>query len=99
MGETLILTGAICWQVSIQPAAETRLSSEGQTAVLFLASNDRQRLAAPETEGVYFQMTDGLRFYVEKDFPCIHPRAAETLEPPTETFAAPPDFEQRKAEM
>lgn len=38
----------------------------------------------------------GVRYYIEKDFPCVHPRAIEVLETPTETFPAPEGFEQRK---
>jgi hypothetical protein len=48
---------------------------------------------------VYFQTADSapFRYFIEKDFPCVHPRAAEALEPRTETFPPPPDFEARKA--
>jgi hypothetical protein len=37
-----------------------------------------------------------LRFYIEKDFPCAHPRAGEAEEAPTPTFTPPPGFEARK---
>lgn len=93
-----MLSGDMRWQINIEPAAETRLASEGKNAVVFLSSKDRQRLSAPEAEGIYFQTADGLRYLVEKDFPCVHPRAGEALETPTETFDAPGDFEQRKQE-
>lgn len=90
--------GGLQWRVSIQPAPETRLASDGANAVIFLSPDDRRRLAAPETEGVYFQTAEGMRYFVEKDFPCAHPRAAEALETPTETFEAPSGFERRKHE-
>jgi hypothetical protein len=55
---------------------------------------DREKLAVPETEGVYFTTNRPdrglIRYFIEKDFPCIHPRAAEALEGPSETFAPPP---------
>lgn len=96
--EMLALTGQTCWQVTIQAAIETALSSTGQLAVMSLAPSDRERLARPDMEGVYFQTAEGVRYLVEKDFPCIHPRAVEMLEPTTETFDAPLDFEKRKQE-
>jgi hypothetical protein len=44
---------------------------------------------------VYFS-DSSLRYYIEKDFPCLHPRPAEASESTTETFEAPSDFAQRK---
>ena len=66
--------------------------------LLALSAADRARLAAPDAEGVYFQSPGGLRYVIEKDFPCVHPRGAEAREPVTETFQPPPDFERRKNE-
>jgi hypothetical protein len=97
--ETLGLPGGASWSVALAAAEATGLSSEGNTARLHLSPEDRQRLAAPDAEGVYFQIEDGLRYWVEKDFPCAHPRAAEASEPVTETFAPPGGFEERKAEV
>jgi len=37
-----------------------------------------------------------LRWFIEKDFPCVHPRASKAAEPVTEAFAPPADFEARK---
>jgi hypothetical protein len=71
----------------LEPADVTVLDSS-QGAVRFALSRaDLGRLSAPETEGVYFQ--DGLKYFVEKDFPCVHPRAPQTLEPKTGTFERP----------
>lgn len=63
-----------------------------------LAPADIARLAAPDTEGVYFATEPEpiVRYYIEKDFPCVHPRAGEAEEVPTETFSPPPGFEDRK---
>ena len=76
----------------------TRLSGNGPSLTIFLSNSDLTQLNIAETEGVYFA-TDGMepvRYSVEKDFPCIHPNAAKLLEPETESFPAPPDFESRK---
>jgi hypothetical protein len=64
-----------------------------------LAAGDLAQLADPTVEGVYFVTDDGreLRFFIEKDFPCIHPRGSGGLEPVTPTFKAPPGFAARKA--
>lgn len=90
------------WRVELQveEGITTALTQDGSTLRVTLAPVDLKRLLDPETEGVYFtaDRADGVRFYVEKDFPCIHPRGIEALEPPTETFPAPDDFEERKAD-
>jgi hypothetical protein len=77
---------------------ETSLRFESGALRLSLSEADRQKLSAPENEGVYFQSEGepSLRYFIEKDFPCAHPRAADALEPATETFAPPAGFEERK---
>ena len=76
----------------------TDLTFNGGQARLRLSAKDRARLTSPDCEGVYFQTegTPTLRYFIEKDFPCAHPRAADALEPETETFMAPVDFAARK---
>ena len=96
--EVLQAPGGTSWQVRLEAGAETQFSSDGQVVVLSLSTADRERLADPEAEGVYFQTDRGIRYFVEKDFPCVHTRAKESLEMPTETFIAPGDFERRKLE-
>ncbi len=96
--EELAFPGGAVWTVQLAAGEITRLASEGASAQLTLSSENLQTLAAPDTEGVYFQTEKGLRYLVEKDFPCVHPRASEALEPVTETFDAPEGFEQRKGE-
>ena len=80
--------------------AEMR-SGSANTALVLITAADIAKLREPTREGVYFATPTGdgreTRFYVEKDFPCIHPRAGEANETPTETFAPPTDFAQRKA--
>ena len=75
---------------------DSYLNAFGTSVTLRLSQADRETLADPATEGVYNEK-NGTVFYVEKDFPCVHPRAAEAAEPPSETFAPPPGFEERKA--
>ena len=60
---------------------------------------DCRRLAAEDAEGVYFRREGSapLRYFIEKDFPCAHPRVADAMEPPGDTFHPPADFESRKA--
>ena len=96
--EVLLAPGGTSWEVRLEIGAETRLSSDGQVVVLSLSPADRELLADPELEGVYFQADEGIRYFVEKDFPCVHSRAKESMEMPTETFIAPGDFERRKLE-
>ena len=90
------------WHASltVADAAETRLVQEGNTLRIALSPADLARLMAPGAEGVYFakDRADSVHYYVEKDFPCVHPRGVEALEPSTETFVPPNDFEVRKAE-
>lgn len=103
-GETvrarLALPGG-AWAVALAPGADVSdLRWADGEARLLLSAEDGLRLAHPEAEGVYFE-TDGpepIRFFVEKDFPCAHPSAAEAREPVTEAFAPPPEFAARKQE-
>ena len=87
------------WSAAILPGvAATSVQLVGGSLLIRLSVDATQQLAAPEQEGVYFEQ-DGdppLRYYIEKDFPCVHPRAGEAQEPPTETFAPPADFEERR---
>ncbi len=96
VSEALPLTG---WAVRVVPTeGVTALAADGPALTLALSRADSVRLAEPDREGVYFQQ-DGptpLRYLIEKDFPCVHPHAAEALEPPTETFAEPTGFRERK---
>jgi hypothetical protein len=91
------------WSATVQPDpnGETRLVGvRVGTVALHLSPADVARLADPAEEGVYFHgpradNPDGLRYYIEKDFPCAHPRPIEAEEH-SETFTPPPGFEERK---
>ena len=99
------------WSAAILPGvAETSVQIVGGSLLIRLAYQDLHALCEPDCEGVYFtSQEDGIkdavvegsveravRYYIEKDFPCVHPRTSETMEPSTETFPAPEGFEQRK---
>src|SRR4028119_315847 len=89
--ETLSMPGG-SWSAAIRPgAASTSLFLEGSTLCLALSAADLKQLRAPEAEGVYFETSDAapLRYFIEKDFPCAHPRAADALEPDAENFEPP----------
>jgi hypothetical protein len=99
--ETLRLTDAAVWRAQIRPVpTPTQLHHEGAILQIQLSPEDTVQLARPECEGVYFESegTLAFRYYIEKDFPCVHPRPAEAAEPKTETFAPPVDFAERKTE-
>ena len=97
--EVLRLPGGGHWAAQVVPTeGETGLSADGSDLMLSLSRTDAQKLAAPNAEGVYFQQpgSPSLRYLIEKDFPCVHPRAGHLEEPATETFAEPADFRARK---
>ncbi len=95
----------------------SRLTFEAGSLRCDVSVSDCERLAVPDTEGIYFQMDDGvnsavtestpesndvtgqnpaLRWFIEKDFPCVHPRASKAAEPVTEAFVPPAGFKARK---
>lgn len=87
----------VAWSTRIVPnAAASRLVFEAGVLQLQLSTPDLIELADPENEGVYLRENE-LRFFIEKDFPCAHPRAGEAAEPESETFVPPAKFEERKA--
>ncbi len=93
------------WSVTVEPirtneATELRMEEGGLR--LRLAPADRAHLLTPEVEGVYFclggdEHDSGVRYFIEKDFPCLHPRAMDAHEPETETFEAPAHFVEDKS--
>lgn len=92
VGEGAVFPGS--WSVRLGLGEESTLTAPQPGAlVVTLSADDRDRLAEPEREGVYFT-TESYRFFIEKDFPCAHPRPKEAQEA-TETFAPPPGFADR----
>ena len=93
------------WVIVLAPGSETSaIAADGNVVRFDLGRAEVARLSDPTIEGVYCQQPadsgdggDGFSFYVEKDFPCIHPRPSEITEPETETFAPPVGFAERKA--
>jgi hypothetical protein len=87
------------WHAAIVPRSDiTALQFSAGVLEILVSEDDRAALSDSENEGVYFQ-TDAapaVRYLIEKDFPCAHPRASEAAEPVTQTFSAPTGFEERK---
>ncbi len=95
----LTVPGGAAWRVVLLLTdGPTGLTSDKGEVRFFLSSADGERLAQPDTEGVYFktETEPPLRFFVEKDFPCAHPRLVDALEAQAETFTPTPEFEARK---
>jgi len=91
------LAAAFGWFVSIEPNLNTLLRVDGPNVAVCLSDADVALLAEPEREGVYFATDHDpvIRYFIEKDFPCVHPRPVETCEPQTETFRPPAGFKER----
>jgi ribonuclease inhibitor len=83
--ESLELTFGIDggWKFRLEAGEQTKLESRDEVVVLKLSNADAILLAEPTREGVYFESYD-VRFFVEKDFPCEHPRS--NLEEISPTF-------------
>ena len=99
MHEGVAFPGMAFWNVTLRLSdAETMLASDQHGVYFSLSEADRIKLADPEVEGVYFQMDQPttLRYYIEKDFPCVHKPAPESGEGACETFVPPSGFEARK---
>lgn len=95
--ERFDLSGGPVWEVAIYPnAEETSLQNTGSAVQLMLSREDQNKLASSEIQGVYFTANRSdcasIRYFIEKDFPCVHPRPADALESPSETFSPPPGF-------
>lgn len=94
--EEIVLPGG-SWSATIYPTGHaTGISLRRAGALGFLLSSaDLARLSAPDSEGVYFSTggESSVRYYIEKDFPCAHPRSTKSAEPSTSTFAPPAGFQ------
>ena len=100
--EVLVFPGGASWAITIRPeTTSTDIVLCGNDAVLTISTGDLASLASSEAEGVYFEggSSDAkLAYFIEKDFPCLHPRppgAAEPADAPGQTFAAPAEFAAR----
>ena len=93
--EKLMWRNQEVWRAAIEIGETTALNAVKNGVTFKLSLDDRLKLFRADAEGVYFSEND-FRYSVEKDFPCAHPRAIEANEPESETFAAPPDFADRK---
>jgi hypothetical protein len=94
ISERFDLPGRMIWKVAVTPnAKETSLENTGSVVHFLLSGEDQDKLALPETQGVYFTThqsdDDFVSYFIEKDFPCLHPRPTGTLEGLSETFTPP----------
>lgn len=90
--ETALFPGG--WETTLCLSdASALLAQEPGALLLTLSPAALTELAQPETEGVYFT-TEHYQFFVEKDFPCAHPRPSAAQESTT-TFAPPEGFAER----
>ena len=85
--------GVGIWEVFLEVGPwESQLLTRGAQIHVHLSMADLATLLEPSCEGVYLTRGD-FAYYVEKDFPCEHPRPAEVaLEPAPEgarTFPRP----------
>ena len=103
--ERLRVPGALVgnsWTVLLLPGSKaSEISASGNVVLFDISRADVEKLANPASEGIYCHRIAGdgtgeFSFYVEKDFPCVHPRPSEVSEPDAETFAPPVGFEERK---
>jgi hypothetical protein len=95
--EELALPGG-GWSATLGACTGTTAIAMAQSELqLLLSPGDIEQLASPQNEGVYFggDEQSPLRYFVEKDFPCAHPRATDAMEPPAETFEPTPEFIER----
>jgi len=83
------------WRPPLTPAGGSDADLLAVVLLVFLGVVESDPIRLP---GQFFaELQDGgywllIRYFIEKDFPCIHPRAADALEGPSETFAPPPGF-------
>lgn len=84
------------WSVALKLGEVSGLEAPAAgTVVLTLSADSLATLRQPEAEGVYFTNTDkSYTYFVEKDFPCLHPRP-EPVQEQSETFPAPEGFAER----
>ncbi|MBC7806326.1 MAG: hypothetical protein H7145_09260 [Akkermansiaceae bacterium] len=91
------------WTVLLLPGGtQSEISASGNVVLFDISKADVETLADFTCEGVYCYQSgpgndsEAFSFYVEKDFPCVHPRPSQISEPDSETFPSPVGFEERK---
>ncbi|MCX6380608.1 MAG: hypothetical protein NT023_14220 [Armatimonadetes bacterium] len=99
--EILDFPGGGGWQRRIIPSGNVACAfGDRETLSITLTPADLTLLSDETQEGVYFHEADpSFRYYIEKDFPCAHPRPSEALESLTEAFAPNTAFNERKAKQ
>ena len=98
--EQVCFPGGGIWRLLVVPnSTTTTVEGSGNNVCLHLAADDLKKLLNHKNEGVYFNspQPELLSYFIEKDFPCAHPKVTEAAEPVTEAFQPPAAFEARKA--
>lgn len=77
------------WELFLEAGPwESQLLTRGSQVHVHLSSADLAALLEPTCEGVYLTRGD-FKYYVEKDFPCEHPRPAKIALEVAQTFPRP----------
>ncbi len=90
------------WSTRILPGcASTDCGLVDGDLLVYLSSVDVHALAEPTSEGVYFKFDTSVGsevlVYIEKDFPCAHPRPSKVPEAAvSETFAPTQSYLSRQ---
>ena len=69
VAEELCFPDGPAWRVAIRAEAQTALVAEDDTLYINLSADDREWLALPDAEGVYFETPGGLRYFRRKGLP------------------------------
>ena len=98
---SLAFPGEGSWTTEIiAQGNESKIAFEQNSVRVYVSRKDVEKLNADDEEGIYFTASGpAMKYMIEKDFPCAHPRPAQALETPTETFTPPPGFEERKQKI
>jgi hypothetical protein len=89
------------WEAYLSVGEETQFWIEKMMLQISISGSALHELADPKNEGVYFvtggppQAPHPIKYFIEKDFPCAHPRTSQAEEK-AETFAPTREFESRK---
>jgi hypothetical protein len=93
-GELVEQLASGSWSLALIVGEATGIDLGSGRVVVCVDRRDIEALEHPTREGIYFRRGD-LMYYIEKDYPCAHPRPAGAGEPEAETFPAPEAFYER----
>ena len=96
VSESLALPGG-SWDACLRIGQTSSLTMDSNQIVISLSPADQLKLEEIGEEGVYFKTSNGVRYFIEKDFPCAHPHNEQACEEESERFTPTAEFERRKA--